>query len=72
MESGMGDFLVGAWIAILGFVGLFLAAGAADGEMSVFGWGLVIFAVLFDFNLIKRHFDKVDAARAKAKVDTHG
>jgi FtsH-binding integral membrane protein len=67
----MGDFLVGAWVAILGFVGLFLAAGAADSEMSVFGWGLVIFAVLFDFNLIKRHFDKLDEARAKAKVDKY-
>jgi hypothetical protein len=53
-----------------GIVGLILAAGAMDDEMYVFGWSLFVFACLFDFGLLRRHFDKLDAARVK--VDRHG
>ena len=72
MDGGFQNIVVGGWVAMLGIVGLFLAAGAADNAMSVFGWGLVIFALVFVFGLIKRHFDRADEMRASAKVDTHG
>ncbi|MFZ5790564.1 MAG: hypothetical protein ACOY3L_07690 [Pseudomonadota bacterium] len=47
-------WIVGGLIAILGLVGLFLAAGAKDGGIYLFGLLLFLFAVLFDFGLIKR------------------
>jgi hypothetical protein len=47
-------WIVGGLIAILGLLGLFLAAGAKDGGIYLFGLLLFLFAVLFDFGLIKR------------------
>ena len=67
MESNVGDLIVGLMVAVFGLIGLFLIAGAADAEMSVFGLGLCVFAVVFDFWLIKRHFDIQDAVLALAR-----
>ena len=64
MESNMSDLVVGLMMAVFGLIGLFLAAGAADAEMYVFGLALCGFAVVFDFGLIKRHYDRRDYARA--------
>jgi hypothetical protein len=55
--------IVGVLVTVLGLLGLVLAAGALDIEMSVFGYGLTGFAVLFIFHLIKRHYDRAEAAR---------
>jgi hypothetical protein len=64
MESDMSDLIVGSMMALFGLIGLFLVAGAADGEMYIFGLGLSGFAICFDFGLIKRHYDRRDAIRA--------
>lgn len=48
-------WIVGGLIAVLGLVGLFLAAGARDVGIYLFGLLLFLFAVLFDFGLIKRN-----------------
>jgi len=61
-----GDIVVGLMVAALGLLGLFLAAGAWDGEMYLFGLVLAGFAVVFDFGLLRRHYDRVDAARGGA------
>jgi hypothetical protein len=62
-------------MAVFGLVGLFLAAGAADSEMYVFGLSLTALAVCFDAGLIRRHYDRRDAAgaavRAEAQEPTH-
>jgi len=68
MDSEPGDFVVGALMAVFGLIGLFLAARAADDEMYVFGLGLVVFAGVFILGLIKRHYDRLDAARAMLRV----
>jgi len=68
MSSEPGDFVVGALMAVFGLIGLFLAAGAADDEMYVFGLSLAGFAGIFIFGLVKRHYDRADAARALVRV----
>ncbi|MGE0725072.1 MAG: hypothetical protein AB7O45_11900 [Alphaproteobacteria bacterium] len=60
--TGTGTFTLGGLIAILGIVGLFLAANAHDPQMYVVGLIVAAFAVLFDFWLIKRWFDRAETA----------
>lgn len=51
-------FGVSAFLAAL--LGAILAAQALDLGMATFGLGLVGFAVLFVFWLIKDHFDQIE------------
>jgi hypothetical protein len=67
----MSDLIVGLMMAVFGLIGLFLVAGANDAEMYVFGLALCGFAVLFDFGLIKCHFDRLDVVRAAAQETKH-
>ena len=53
----MIDWIIGIALAFLGIVGLFLASGAYDVGMYFFGLALFAFAVLFNFWLVKKHFD---------------
>ncbi len=57
------DLIVGLLMAIFGLIGLILASGAMDDEMFVFGLSLFGFACVFDFGLLRRHFDKREASR---------
>jgi hypothetical protein len=66
MNGTVSDVLVGLLVAVLGVVGLFLAAGALDDEIFIFGLGLAAFAVVFDLGLVKAHFDRRDAAKGAA------
>ncbi len=68
MEVSVSDLIVGLMMAVFGLIGLFLVAGAADAEMSVFGLSLTGLAVCFDFGLIRRHFDRRDAVLAAARI----
>lgn len=70
MNEQASDWAVGILMSTLGLVGLILASGARDDEMTVFGFALVGFAVLFVGGLIRRHYDERDAARA-AKAAGH-
>jgi hypothetical protein len=65
MHEQTGDLIVGLLVGILGLIGLFLASGALDDGIYVFGLSLAAFAVVFDIGLVKRHFDRQDAARAE-------
>jgi hypothetical protein len=49
--------------AAMALVGLVLWAGAHEFAMAWFGFGLTFFGVAFDFFLIKRHFDRLEAGR---------
>jgi hypothetical protein len=71
MESDMSDLIIGLMMALFGLIGLFLVAGAMDAEMYVFGLALTGFAVVFDFGLIKRRFDRQDAALAASRNVSH-
>ncbi len=62
------EILTGGLVTVLGLIGLLLASGALDDEMYLFGFSLAGFALAFDFMLIGRHHDRVDAARAAAKA----
>jgi hypothetical protein len=67
MKGAVSDLVVGLLMAVLGLVGLILAAGAVDDEIYIFGLGLAGLAVLFDIGIIKAHFDRAEAARQAAK-----
>jgi hypothetical protein len=71
MESNVGDLIVGLMMAVFGLIGLFLVAGATDAEMHIFGLALCVFAVVFDFGLIKRPFDLRDSIGAAARENPH-
>ncbi len=62
MKTGLIDSVIGLFMAVLGIIGLFMASGAVDPQIHLFGLGLFILAVLFNFGLIKGHFDRLDAA----------
>jgi hypothetical protein len=63
MDIEPSDFIVGLLMLIFGITGLFLASGAMDDEMYVFGLTLFGFAIVFEFGLLRRHFDKAEARR---------
>jgi hypothetical protein len=65
MDIDPSDLIVGLLMTILGVTGLFLASGALDNEMYVFGLSLAGFAALFVLGLVRRHFDRLDAARTE-------
>ncbi len=66
MSETVSELVVGLLVTVLGLVGLVLVAGAIDDGIYVFGLGLAAFAVLFDFGLVRAHFDRRDAARVRA------
>jgi uncharacterized membrane protein YbhN (UPF0104 family) len=59
MEESISEVAVGVLVALLGLIGLFMASGALDDEIYLFGLGLAAFAVVFLFGRIKTHFDQV-------------
>jgi hypothetical protein len=68
MDIEASDLIVGLLMAALGLVGLFLASGAHDDEIYVFGLSMAGWAVLFVFGLMRRHFDRADAARVAVRA----
>ncbi len=53
--------------AVLGaFLGAILASRAVDFGMLTFGIGLIVFAIVLIFWLIKDHFDQEERTRADA------
>ena len=74
MVMNLGDIVVGVFVALLGLVGLVLAAGALDQEIYVFGLSLVVFAGAFDWGLALKVIRRIEASRlaALAEGGTHG
>ena len=50
----------------IGLVGLVLASRAEDGPLALFGGALFVFAVLFEFGLIRRVYDAIERAQDEA------
>jgi hypothetical protein len=50
---------------LIALAGLFAAAAATETGLSIFGFGLFLFGVLFALNTIKRIFDRADEAAAR-------
>ncbi|MGQ0678034.1 MAG: cytochrome-c oxidase, cbb3-type subunit I [Rhodospirillales bacterium] len=69
---GLEKWWYGAFVGVLGLLGLTLASGAVDAGIYVFGLGLFAFAVLFVFRLIARAYDETDGARALAQAEGAG
>ena len=46
--------------ALLAVLGLMAAAGSASLGLTIFGFGLFVFGVMFALFLVKRHFDHAD------------
>lgn len=59
--DGIDNWIMGGVSAILGILGLFLAARASDVGIYAFGLLLFVFAVLFVFSRIKGAFDAAEA-----------
>jgi hypothetical protein len=70
MGIELGDLAIGLLMLAFSLVGLFLAAGAHDNEMYVFGLSLAGWGAVFIFGLLRRHFDRQDVARVA--VQPHG
>jgi hypothetical protein len=62
----LGDIIIGAFVAILGLIGLVLAGGALDQEIYLFGLSLFGFAVAFDWGLMVKGMRRAEAARARS------
>ena len=62
MDIEASDLIVGLLMAAFGLIGLFLASGAHDIGMSVFGYSLAGWALAFIFGLIRKHYDRADTA----------
>jgi hypothetical protein len=58
--SAVSAIVTGVVIGIVGFVGLVLAAHAADQTTYAVGLAVFVLAVAFEFWLIKRWFDYAD------------
>ncbi len=54
----VGKWIAGIIVGVIGLLGLFLASGAVDTGIYIFGLLLFLTATLFDFWLVKRSFDK--------------
>lgn len=59
----MSAWIIGTVAVLLGLLGAVLAANALDIGISMFGFGLIVFALWFVFWLIKSHFDQVERSR---------
>ena len=53
----LGTIVIMVLVGLVGLLGLFAASHAVDRGMYVFGLVLAAFGVLFDFWLLKGHFD---------------
>jgi cyanate permease len=67
MKQEAADTVVGVMMIPMGLLGLLIAARAVDTEFYIFGLSLTVFAALFGFSLIKRHYDLIDAAIAASR-----
>jgi hypothetical protein len=63
MEGSL-KWIACGFVGVLGIIGLFLAANAADRGIYVFGLGLAAFAIIYIFAQMKQGFDASDRARS--------
>jgi hypothetical protein len=54
----MSEIIIGTLVTALGLLGLVASANALDQGMATFGFALFLFAVFFDFWLVKKAYDR--------------
>jgi hypothetical protein len=59
----IGNWIVGAAMAVLALIGLIVSARAHDTTMYWVGLVVFAFGVLFIFHMVKRSFDQAEAKR---------
>ncbi len=68
MQEQASAWIVGGMMAVFGLAGLWLASGAHDSEMAIFGYALAGFALCFVAGLVRRHFNEREQDAVKAPV----
>ncbi len=71
-NDAWGEYVAGLLMAVAGLIGLFMASGARDDEIYVFGLSLAATSVAFVFRQLKRHYDIADALRVEMTDAHHG
>lgn len=66
MRIAMSDRIIGGLMVFLGLLGLYLAAGATDEAMYIFGLSLFGFACVFIIGQVRRHFDTAEVVSREA------
>ena len=56
----MSHWILGIMSALFGLIGLFMAAGARDVGIELFGLALFAFAILFCWWMIKTAYDEAE------------
>ncbi len=64
-----GALVMGMMMSLLGILGVFFAARAQDVEISIFGFSLLAFAIMFVFGLLRQHYDTVDSHAPAARYN---
>ncbi len=62
--EGMGKWIAGAVIGLIGVLGLFLAAHAHDDALYYAGLAVFVLAVLIIGAMVKRNFDMQEGAHS--------
>ncbi|WP_029009134.1 hypothetical protein [Azospirillum halopraeferens] len=66
--EGSGKWIASGAIGLLGFLGLYAAARAADEAFFYGGWLVAILCVGYLFLAIHRHYNAVDAEMARKRA----
>ncbi|HJQ60302.1 MAG TPA: hypothetical protein VJ890_25580 [Vineibacter sp.] len=66
-KDEVAAWVIGVLTTLMAILGLFLWAGSVDVGMGLFGFGLLVFGLAFDFWLLKRYFDMVEAGAFDAR-----
>ncbi len=56
----MSHWIMGVLSAIFGLIGLFMASGAHDSGIALFGIALALWATLFCWWMIKTAYDEIE------------
>jgi len=62
MPDDLSSWIFAMLATALALLGLFLCSAASDVGIVLFSVGLMAFGVLFDFWLIKAHYDRLEAS----------
>lgn len=70
--QGTAKWIASGIVGLIGMVGLFLAANAADLGIHVFGLGLAAFAIIYVSAQMKQSFDAAERATPRNESEAFG
>ena len=65
MQDDLSSWIFAMLATGLALLGLFLCSAASDVGIVLFSVGLMAFGVIFNFWLIKAHYDRLEASLAR-------